>query len=169
MRKWVCLLRECPWEPTYSLLGNVQSRPKCLILQRNDTSRCHLSFIMWWINSGNWIPLFQSLIYILCIFNELVDGVEYWYRGQVYGEIIFLVLINNMFMWSVPASLDLVTCTYTCIWPSSSLLICNIKELHVCGLVNRLLLMGRVIKWTPTAVVHTCSPGQVPSNLGPIA
>lgn len=169
MRKWVCLLRECPLEPTYSLLGNVQSRPKCLILQRNDTSRCHLSFIIWWINSGNWIPLFQSLIYILCIFNELVDGVEYWYRGQVYGEIIFLVLINNMLMWSVPASLDLVTCTYTCIWPSSSLLICNIKELHVCGLVNRLLLMGRVINWTPTAVVHTCSPGQVPSNLGPIA
>lgn len=140
--KWVCLLWECPWEPTYSLLGNVQSRPKCPVLQRNDTSRYHLSFIMWWINSGNWIPLFQSLIYISCIFNESLHGVEYWYRGQVYGEIISLVLINNIFMWSVPASLDLVTCTYTCIWLSSLLLICNIKGLHVCGLVNHLLLMG---------------------------
>lgn len=101
-----------------------------------------LSFIMWWINSGNWIPLFQSLIYISCIFNESLHGVEYWYRGQVYGEIISLVLINNIFMWSVPASLDLVTCTYTCIWLSSLLLMCNIKGLHVCGLVNHLLLMG---------------------------
>lgn len=58
------------------------------------------------------------------------------------GEIIFFVLINNIFMWSVLVSLDLVICIYICIWLSSLFLICNIKGLYVCGLVNYFLLMG---------------------------